>query len=248
MTIPLRSSEDAKIAALTKDRFWASDWGFGPSTTWKCSKAVRPSTGSRSSARTTSSTAGSRCTTSTVSARHYPMVMPRGLALHRELRSSRSGVPRGPETACRPGGACLGIGPPVLDRRRRTQPARPAAPAVHRGSDCARGGTGWSGAGLSRPTDSARECFELRDVHGFERSGVGVSLGGRATLRLPDSARCQQRVRKRSQPRIRPARIPRRRAARTGVADPSRRPQPQRSVESSTLTITRCRTPFGSCT
>ena len=31
--------------------------------------------------------------------------------------------------------------------------------------------------------------------------------------------------------RIRPARIPRRRAARTGVADPSRRPQPQRPVD-----------------
>ena len=119
---------------------------------------------------------------------------------------------------------------PVLDRRRRRQPARPDAAAVHRGDRAARRQPRARRAGRARPPAGAGERLQLRQLRRRRDDRMGIPARDRRARRLPAAARRQQRLRQQRQPRLRPARLSARRAGRARAAVPSRRPPATRAT------------------
>ena len=140
-------------------------------------------------------------------ARALPGRAARRLAEHRLGGSARPGLPRRRSPRSRAARARLDLGPPVLDGRRRPQPPRSAAAAVHRGGGRARGRARHAGAGAPRPAHRARERLVLRRASRATRCREWEFLvARRRARRLRDPARREQRVRERAQPRLRRAR------------------------------------------
>ena len=162
----------------------------------------------------------------------YPRRAARRLALDRQHRPARLGVPAqaqgaGPKRT----GIAVGQRPPLLDRRRRREPARPAAAALHRG-----GGRARRRARARSCRTSSRCRFVLENVSSYLTYTSSAMTewefvtrdrrGGR--LRPP--ARREQHLRLVVQPRLRSARLRRRRAAPPRGADPPRRAHQLRQV------------------
>ena len=71
----------------------------------------------------------------------------------------------------------MGVGPSVLDRRTRQEPARSAADPLHQRSARSRRQPRPAGAGFPWPRHRARECLDLCPVQQFRNDGMGVPVG-----------------------------------------------------------------------
>ena len=111
-------------------------------------------------------------------------------------------APEGPRPARR---AEMGVGPSVLDRRARQEPARSAADPLHQRSARSRRQPRATGAGFPRPRHRARERLDLRPVQQFRNDGMGIPVRTVAPLRMLAAVRRQQRLCLRLQPRLRSA-------------------------------------------
>ena len=163
-----------------------------------------PSTGSRSSARTTCRRRGGRCTSSTRS----PSATPSSCTACR----SRSAAPTRSTCAylaelkalARPNRGALGVRSPLLDRRGGQEHARPPADAVHRGSAAAhaRRACGRCKRSSGAPL-AARESSTYVEFAGIDDDGMGFPRRARQGGRLRTSARREQHLRQRVQSRLR---------------------------------------------
>ena len=97
----------------------------------------------------------------------------------------------------------MGLGPSVLDRRTRQEPARSAADPLHQRSARPRRQPRATGAGFPWPRHRARKRLDLCPVQQFRNDRMGVPVGAVAPLRLLAAVRHQQRLCQRLQPRLR---------------------------------------------
>ena len=161
----------------------------------------------------------------------YPMVM-HGVSLSiGSTAAARSRLSRAAEGARGARRAAVDFRSPVLDRRCRPQPARPAAAALHRrgaratsSSACARCRTFSGGASCWR---TSRAMSTFRDSQLTEWEFLREVAHAR---RLPDPARRQQHLRQQREPRVRSARLPERDSGRARAADSSRRARESRRL------------------
>ena len=140
--------------------------------------------GSKSTARTITSTAARRSRRSMRIRADYP------LSLHGVGMSLGSTDPldrvhlaklAAPDRAHR---ARARLRAPLLERRRRSRAQRPAAAAVHRGSARARLRARRRGAGFPRPRAPGRERLDLPRVRRLDDSRMGIRRRRRAPHRL----------------------------------------------------------------
>ena len=129
----------------------------------------------------------------------------RRVAVDRIHRAAQFRISAGLERPRQSRRAEMGLGPSVLDRRARQEPARSAADPLHQGSARPCRQPRSAGAGFPRPRHRARERLDLCPVQQFRNDGMGIPVRTVAPLRLLAAVRHQQRLCQRLQPRLRSA-------------------------------------------